>query len=205
MHDHKCVSYWSQTDSHWIFFKIGGCCYCCSVAKLCPTLCNPMNCSTPGFPCPSPSPWHLTASEGLHAQWELAVGQPRPQVCHPAVWSGWRACPRYSGTDKHGPLEKGMAHYFSILAFRTPWAVWKGQKKHLPSNEYKCGQLGTSPQCEVYTGGLQNWVENILPSRGSLLIYGSVTTYGIWLRLRSYTSTNLSLWGFCKDQTSYYA
>ena len=23
---------------------------CCSVAKLCPTLCNPMNCSTPGFP-----------------------------------------------------------------------------------------------------------------------------------------------------------
>ena len=25
-------------------------CWCCSVAKLCPTLCNPMNCSTPGFP-----------------------------------------------------------------------------------------------------------------------------------------------------------
>ena len=23
---------------------------CCSVAKLCPTLCNLMNCSTPGFP-----------------------------------------------------------------------------------------------------------------------------------------------------------
>ena len=24
--------------------------FCCSVAKLCPTLCAPMNCSTPGFP-----------------------------------------------------------------------------------------------------------------------------------------------------------
>ena len=23
---------------------------CCSVAKLCPTLCDPMDCSTPGFP-----------------------------------------------------------------------------------------------------------------------------------------------------------
>ena len=23
--------------------------YCCSVAKLCPTLCDPMNCSTPGL------------------------------------------------------------------------------------------------------------------------------------------------------------
>ena len=25
-------------------------CSCCSVVKLCPTLCNPMDCSTPGFP-----------------------------------------------------------------------------------------------------------------------------------------------------------
>ena len=24
--------------------------YCCSVAQLCPTLCDPMDCSTPGFP-----------------------------------------------------------------------------------------------------------------------------------------------------------
>ena len=29
-------------------------CYC-SVTQLCLTLCYPMNCSTPGFPCPSPS------------------------------------------------------------------------------------------------------------------------------------------------------
>ena len=25
-------------------------CYCCSVTQLCPTLCNPMDCSTPGSP-----------------------------------------------------------------------------------------------------------------------------------------------------------
>ena len=24
--------------------------YCCSVTQLCPTLCDPMDCSTPGFP-----------------------------------------------------------------------------------------------------------------------------------------------------------
>ena len=32
-------------------------CCCCSVIKLCPTLCDPMDCSTPGFPvlpCPPP-------------------------------------------------------------------------------------------------------------------------------------------------------
>ena len=28
----------------------------------------------------------------------------------------------------HGPLEKGMANHFSILALRTPWRVWKGKK-----------------------------------------------------------------------------
>ena len=29
---------------------------------------------------------------------------------------------------KHGPLEKGMANHFCILALRTPWTVWKGKK-----------------------------------------------------------------------------
>ena len=32
-----------------------GCC-CCSVAQSCPTLCDPMDCSTPDFPYPSPYP-----------------------------------------------------------------------------------------------------------------------------------------------------
>ena len=28
---------------------------------------------------------------------------------------------------KRGPLEKGMANHFSILALRTSWTVWKGK------------------------------------------------------------------------------
>ena len=38
---------------------------------------------------------------------------------------------------KHGPLEKGMANHFSILALRTPWTVWKGS--HLSTLKYKRG------------------------------------------------------------------
>ena len=47
---------------------LGGC--CCSVAKSCPTLCNPMNCSTPSFRllCPSLSPWVCSNSCPL-SQW----------------------------------------------------------------------------------------------------------------------------------------
>ena len=29
---------------------------------------------------------------------------------------------------KRGPLEKGMANHFSLLALRTPWISWKGKK-----------------------------------------------------------------------------
>ena len=29
---------------------------------------------------------------------------------------------------KCGPLEKGMANHFNILALKTPWTVWKGKK-----------------------------------------------------------------------------
>ena len=28
-----------------------------------------------------------------------------------------------------GPLGKGMANHFSILALRTPWTVWRGKKR----------------------------------------------------------------------------
>ena len=36
--------------------------------------------------------------------------------------SWWRVLTRCD------PLEKGMANHFNILALRTPWTVWKGQK-----------------------------------------------------------------------------
>ena len=35
--------------------------------------------------------------------------------------SWWR------GLTERGPLEKGMANHFSILALRTSWTVWKGK------------------------------------------------------------------------------
>ena len=38
----------SQTDKHINIQYVKWCC-CCSVTQLCPTLCNPMDCSTPGF------------------------------------------------------------------------------------------------------------------------------------------------------------
>ena len=43
-----------------------------SVAQSCLTLCNPMDCSTPGLPCPSPTP-------GVYSNSSLS------QWCHPTI------------------------------------------------------------------------------------------------------------------------
>ena len=48
---------------------------CCSVAKSCSALCNPIDCSTPGFPCPSLSPGVCWNSFSL-SHW-----------CHPTISS----------------------------------------------------------------------------------------------------------------------
>ena len=45
----------------------------------------------------------------------MPLGQPK------TGGSWWR------GLTECGPLEKGMANHFSILALRTPWTVWKGK------------------------------------------------------------------------------
>ena len=50
-----------------------------------------------------------------------------------------------------GPLEKGMANHFSILALRTPWTVWKGKmigywKRNSP------GQYATGDQWRNNSG-----------------------------------------------------
>ena len=46
-----------------------------SVTQLCPTLCNPMDCSIPGFPVQSPIPRAYSNS------------CPSSQWCHPTIWS----------------------------------------------------------------------------------------------------------------------
>ena len=48
------------------------CCYCCSVAKSCPTLCDPVDCSTPGFPVLH----HLPEFDQIHVHWVHDAIQP---------------------------------------------------------------------------------------------------------------------------------
>ena len=49
-----------------------------SVARLCPTLCDPIDCSTPGLPCLAPSP--RACSDSCLLSW----------WCHPTIWRSYK-------------------------------------------------------------------------------------------------------------------
>ena len=100
--------------------------YCCSVAKSCPTLCDPMNYSTPGFPV-----LHylqecyklLLFSYGLSiAPLASLVAQTVKNL--PAMRETW-----IQSLGWEDPLEEGMATHSSILAWRIPTTEEPGRKE----------------------------------------------------------------------------
>ena len=82
---------------------------------------------------PLESGYYLMATTWFFSFLGALKGWNRWQLWHPCllIWqeifqfalarSWWR------GLKECGPLEKGMANHFSILALRTPWTVWKGK------------------------------------------------------------------------------
>ena len=71
---------------------------CCSVTQLCPTLCNPTDCSTPGFPV-------------LHYLLEFAQ-TPLSRWCHPSVSSSvihFSSCPQSFPASGSFPMSQFFA------------------------------------------------------------------------------------------------
>ena len=109
-----------------------------SVAQSCPTLCDPMNRSTTGLPCPSPTPG-VHSNSCLSSQW-----------CHPAISSSVVpfSCPQFFPTSGSFPLSQfftsggqsiGVSASASVLPmniqdrFPLGWTVWISlQSKGLP-------------------------------------------------------------------------
>ena len=59
---------------------------------------------------------HLSLNLPVRSSWSGL--QPAPSL----VFDGWRIL------KKLGPLEKALENHFSILALKSLWTVWKGQK-----------------------------------------------------------------------------
>ena len=64
--------------------------------------------------------WTSLAGTGFDSKFNFA---PLTILTPPKIDSSW-----WRVLTKWGPLEKGMANHFSILALRTSWTVWKGKR-----------------------------------------------------------------------------
>ena len=102
------------------------CCFCCSVAKSCPTLCDLMDCSTPGFPVLHHLP--ELADESI----ESVMPSNHLILCHPllllpsrpiirvfsselALWIKWSKY--WSFSFSISPSNE----YSGLISFRTDW------------------------------------------------------------------------------------
>ena len=94
------------------------CCCCCSVAKSCPTLCDPMDCSTSGFPVLH----HLPEFAQTHVHWVNDAIQPSHPLLPPSS-------PAVNLSQNQGLF------FTNELALRIRWPkYWSFSIS--PSNEY---------------------------------------------------------------------
>ena len=92
---------------------------CCSVTKLCLTLCNPMDCRRPGFPVHH----QLLELAQTHVHWVSDAIQPSHSLSPPS--------PPAFNLSQHQSLFKGV----NSLAIRWP-KYWRFSFSISPSNEY---------------------------------------------------------------------
>ena len=97
--------------TQWLLIK---CCCCCSVTKSCLTLCNPMDCSTPGFPVLH----HLLEFAQIHVHWVGGAIQPS----HPLLPS----CPfafnlPSTKVFSNEALLFNMGHNYSVYLLDLSW------------------------------------------------------------------------------------
>ena len=98
---------------------------CCSVAQSCPTLCDPMNCSTPGFPVlhSSQNLLRLRATESVMTSNHLLPCSP---LLLPSIFPSIRVFSSESALHIRWPKYWSFSispfnEYTGLVSFRTDW------------------------------------------------------------------------------------
>ena len=117
------------------------CCCRCSVAQSCPTLCNPIDCSMPGFPVHH----HLTISRSLHKLMSIELVMPSNHLilCHPllllpSIYPSIRVFSNESALRMRWPKYWSFSfsispsnEYSGLISFRIDWFVSLQSKRLL--------------------------------------------------------------------------
>ena len=104
-------------------------CCCCSVAKLCPTLCDPMDCSTPGFLVLQ----YLLELAQTHVHWVGDAIQPS----HQHLGRGVKRQKKKNHLCKRR-LQRTQTQHYAICLMDTI-SHWLQGVKHCP-RKWKCSQ-----------------------------------------------------------------
>ena len=101
---------------------------CCSVTKLCPTICHPMDCSTPGFPVP----YYLPEFSQTHVHWFSDTIQPSHPLSPPSPLAfnlcqhqglfQWADSSHQVAKVLEFPLQLSPSNEYSgLISFRIDW------------------------------------------------------------------------------------
>ena len=129
---------------------INTCCCCCSVAKSCPTLCDPMDFSTSGFPVLH----YLPEIAQTHVHWVSDAIQPFI-LCHPLLLSP-SVFPSMRVFSNESTLPVMWAKYWSFSFSISPSNVCSGVRVHwVASVMFLWDPLDCSPPGSSVHGILQ--------------------------------------------------
>ena len=145
-----CVNHkvnWSEAESI---------CCCCLVAKSCPTLCNPMDCSTPGLPVPhTQSLLKLTSIEAVMPSNHLILC--RPLLLLPSVFPSIRVFSKESVLRIRWPKYWSFSfnislssEYSGLISFKMAWLdllAVQGTLKSLPQHHSSEASI---PWCSAF-------------------------------------------------------
>ena len=98
--------------------------YCCSVAKSCPPLCNPLDCSTPGFPV-----LHYLPNSCPLSRWSyptISSSATAFSFCHQSFpTSGFSSesalCIRWPKYWSFSASARPFSEYSGLISFRIDW------------------------------------------------------------------------------------
>ena len=117
------------------------CCYCCSVAKSCLTLCSTMDCSTPGFPV-------------LHYLPESEVAQSCPTLWDPMGCRGSHGTPCPPGSSVHGILQARILEWVAIsFSMGSSWPRDWTQVSHIAG---RCFNLWATREARLSSRACSN-------------------------------------------------
>ena len=110
-----------------MYLPLWASCYCCSVAKSCLTLCNPMDCGTPGFPVYQ----HLPELAQTHVHQVSDAIQPSHPLLSPSPpafnLSQYQGLFQWAGSSHQVAKVLELQHQSFQWIFRTDyqdWLVW---------------------------------------------------------------------------------